>query len=119
VNASNRKLSDTLDTLDIDLQKRMSELAPIGEELPGRPDGVRGVQTRRGPGRPRKDPNRVKQTTEYAYKWKDKQDATTCPDHIHGTIGGYVNYGCRLDCCSTAWRDYRRGYNARKKEQLR
>lgn len=35
----------------------------------------------------------------------------------HGTYNGYVNYGCRLPCCSRAWADYMREWRAKEREK--
>lgn len=41
----------------------------------------------------------------------------TSPEPWHGTLNGYTNRGCRLECCASVQREYRRQYAASHREQ--
>ncbi|MEC4763797.1 hypothetical protein VT930_11850 [Mycobacterium sherrisii] len=45
-------------------------------------------------------------------RWRE---TTRVPDHVHGTVAGYVNYLCRCDKCKDAWAEYQVEYQRGRK----
>ncbi len=39
----------------------------------------------------------------YNAEWRARNRQRDIPSRVHGTPGGYTNWGCRLGCCTTAY----------------
>jgi hypothetical protein len=48
-------------------------------------------------------------------KSRKRRKASLIP---HGTVNGYMNYGCRERCCKTAWANYIRERRSRRNREM-